>query len=31
MSLKKLTSVNLISFGMAKDSFAYEVDELGFY
>jgi hypothetical protein len=31
LDLKKLTSVNLISFGMAKDAFAYEVDELGFY
>jgi hypothetical protein len=31
LDLKTLTSVNLISFGMAKDAFAYEVDELGFY
>jgi hypothetical protein len=31
LDLKSLTSVNLISFGMAKDAFAYEVDELGFY
>ncbi|MCC6233484.1 MAG: CIA30 family protein [Verrucomicrobiales bacterium] len=31
LDLKSLVSVNLISFGMAKDAFAYEVDELGFY
>jgi hypothetical protein len=28
---KLITSVNLVSFGMAKDSFAYEVSEIGFY
>jgi hypothetical protein len=28
---KSITSVNLVSFGLAKDSFAYEVDEIGFY
>jgi hypothetical protein len=31
LNLKSITSVNLVSFGMAKDTFAYEVDELGFY
>ena len=31
LNLKTLTSVNLVSFGMAKDAFAYEVDEIGFY
>lgn len=31
LNLKSLTSVNLVSFGMAKDAFAYEVDEIGFY
>ncbi len=31
LNLKTITSVNLISFGMAKDAFAYEVDEIGFY
>lgn len=31
LNLKSITSVNLVSFGMEKDSFAYEVDELGFY
>lgn len=31
LNLKSITSVNLVSFGMAKDSFAYEVRELGFY
>ena len=28
---KLITSVNLVSFGLAKDAFAYEVDEIGFY
>jgi hypothetical protein len=28
---KSITSVNLVSFGMAKDAFAYEVSEIGFY
>ncbi|MFN0066056.1 MAG: CIA30 family protein [Limisphaerales bacterium] len=31
LNLKSITSVNLVSFGMAKDAFGYEVDELGFY
>lgn len=31
LNLKSITSVNLVSFGMAKDAFAYEVDEIGFY
>lgn len=31
LNLKTVTSVNLVSFGMARDSFAYTVDELGFY
>ena len=31
LNLKSVTSVNLVSFGMAKDTFAYEVSELGFY
>ena len=28
---KSITSVNLVSFGVAKDSFEYAVDEIGFY
>lgn len=28
---RTITSVNLVSFGMAPDAFAYEVDDLGFY
>jgi len=31
LNLKSVTSVNLVSFGTARDAFAYEVDELGFY
>jgi hypothetical protein len=31
LNLKSVTSVNLVSFGVAKDAFAYEVDEIGFY
>ena len=31
LNLKSITSVNLVSFGMAKDAFAYELDEIGFY
>jgi hypothetical protein len=31
LNLKTITSVNLVAFGMAKDAFAYEVDEIGFY
>ncbi len=28
---KAVTSVNLVSFGLSRDAFAYEVDEIGFY
>ena len=28
---KSVTSINLVSFGLTKDAFAYEVDEIGFY
>jgi hypothetical protein len=31
LNVKSITSVNLVSFGLAKDAFAYEVDEIGFY
>ncbi len=31
LNLKTITSVNLVSFGMAKDDFSYEVQEIGFY
>jgi len=31
LNLKSITSVNLVSFGVARDAFAYEVDEIGFY
>ena len=31
LNLKTITSVNLVAFGLAKDTFAYEVDEIGFY
>jgi len=31
LDLKTITSVNLVAFGMAKDAFNYEVDEIGFY
>jgi len=31
LNLKSITSVNLVSFGTAKDTFAYEVNEIGFY
>jgi hypothetical protein len=31
LNVKSVTSINLVSFGLAKDSFAYEVDEIGFY
>ncbi len=31
LNVKSIKSVNLVSFGMAKDAFAYEVDEIGFY
>lgn len=31
LNLKSITSVNLVAVGMAKDAFAYQVDEVGFY
>ncbi|HEX2101385.1 MAG TPA: CIA30 family protein, partial [Candidatus Synoicihabitans sp.] len=31
LNLKTITSVNLVAFGMARQAFAYEVDEIGFY
>jgi hypothetical protein len=31
LNLKSITSVNLVSFGLARDTFAYEVAEIGFY
>lgn len=31
LNLKSITSINLVSFGLAKDAFAYELDEIGFY
>jgi hypothetical protein len=31
LDLKAVTTINLVSFGMAAGSFAYQVDELGFY
>lgn len=31
LSTKLVTSVNLVSFGMAPGTFGYEVDEIGFY
>jgi hypothetical protein len=31
LNLKSITSINLVSFALAKDTFAYEVDEIGFY
>lgn len=31
LDLKNVTSVNLVSFGMARDTFAYEVDQISFY
>lgn len=31
LNLKSITSVNLVSFGLSKETFAYEVDEIGFY
>ncbi len=31
LNLKLITSVNLVSFGVVKDTFAYEVDEVCFY
>jgi hypothetical protein len=31
LDLKSITSVNLVSFGLAREAFAYQVDEIGFY
>lgn len=31
LELKSVTSINLVSFGMVRGDFAYEVDEIGFY
>lgn len=31
LNLKTITSVNLVAFGLAREPFAYEVDEIGFY
>ena len=31
LNTKLVTSLNLVAVGMGKDSFAYEVDEIGFY
>ena len=31
LNLKSVTSINLVSFGTARGSFAYEIDELGLY
>ena len=31
LNLKTVTSINLVSAGMAADAFAYEIDEIGFY
>lgn len=31
LNLKSITSINLVSFALAKNAFAYEVDEIGFY
>lgn len=31
LNLKSITGINLVSFGMTNDAFAYEVDEIGFY
>jgi len=31
LDLRSVTSLNLVSFSLAKDEFAYEVDEIGFY
>lgn len=31
LNLKTVTSVNLVSFGLSKDAFTYQVDEIGFY
>lgn len=31
LDVKTITTLNLVSFGMAAGSFAYQIDELGFY
>ena len=31
LNRKTVTSVNLVSFGLSSSTFAYEVDEIGFY
>ena len=31
LNLTSVTSINLVSFGLARDTFAYEVQEIGFY
>ena len=31
LNLKNVTAVNLVTLSMAKEDFAYEVDEIGFY
>jgi hypothetical protein len=31
LNLNNVTSINLVSFGLARVTFAYEVDEIGFY
>ena len=31
LNRKTVTSVNLVSFGLSRSTFAYEVDEIGFY
>jgi hypothetical protein len=31
LNVKAITSVNLVVFGLGRDAFSYEVDEIGFY
>ncbi|AOS43254.1 Complex I intermediate-associated protein 30 (CIA30) [Lacunisphaera limnophila] len=31
LNLNTITSINLVSFAMARETFSYEVDEIGFY
>lgn len=31
LNLKTVTSISLVSYGMSRDAFSYEVDEIGFY
>jgi hypothetical protein len=31
LNLESVTSINLVSFALSRDAFAYEVDEIGFY